>query len=65
MANTNLTIDQITQEALVVLHANLNFVGNINRQYDDRFAQTGGKIGDTLRIRKPVQYLVTETDQID
>jgi hypothetical protein len=60
MANTNLTIDQITYEALTVLHANMNFVGSINRQYDNRFALGGAKIGDSLRIRKPVQYTVLE-----
>lgn len=56
MANTNLTIDMITQEALRVLHQKCNFVGNINRQYDDSFANEGGKIGDSLRIRRPVKY---------
>jgi hypothetical protein len=55
--NTILTIDQITARALVVLHQKLNFVGSINRQYDDSFSQSGAKIGDTIRIRNPVQYL--------
>lgn len=48
----------ITKEALAVLHQKLNFIGSINRQYDDRFAQSGAKIGDTLQIRKPVKYEV-------
>lgn len=46
----------ITREALRILHQKLNFVGNINRQYDDRFAQEGAKIGTALNIRLPVQY---------
>jgi len=46
----------ITREALRILHQKLNFVGNINRQYDDSFAQEGAKIGSNLRIRLPVQY---------
>lgn len=46
----------ITREALRVLHQKLNFVGNISRQYDDRFAQEGAKIGTSLNIRLPVQY---------
>jgi len=56
MANTNLTIDQITQRSLMILHQKLNFVGNITRDYDDSFANTGAKIGDTLRVRLPLSY---------
>ena len=58
--NTLLTPDQITREALRILHEKLSFVRSINRQYDDSFAQKGAKIGDTLRIRMPVQYNVTD-----
>lgn len=58
MSNTILTPDMITREALRVLHENLNFVGNIDRQYDSSFAQSGAKIGDSLRIRKPARYTV-------
>lgn len=57
-SNTLLTPDMITAKALVVLHQKLNFVGSINRQYDSSFAQSGAKIGDTLRIRLPNQYTV-------
>ena len=60
MANTNLTTDKITLEALRVLHAKLNFIGRVNRDYDDSFANKGAQIGDTLRIRQPVQYTVTD-----
>lgn len=56
MANTLLTPDMITREALRVLHQKLNFVGNINRQYDNSFANDGAKIGNSVRIRRPVQY---------
>lgn len=59
MANTLLTPQEITREALRVLHAKLNFVKRINRQYEDRFAQSGGKIGATLNIRKPPRYTVS------
>ena len=31
----------------------------INRQYDDSFANAGAKIGTTLRIRLPVQYVTS------
>lgn len=58
MSNTILTPSQITREGLRILHQKLNFVGNINRQYDDSFAKSGAKIGDTLNIRLPNQYTV-------
>ena len=58
MANTLLTPTMITREAARVLHQKLNFVGNVNRQYDDSFAKSGAKIGDTLKIRMPNEYTV-------
>lgn len=58
MPNTILTPTQVTREALAVLHQKLNFVGNINRSYDDSFAKDGAKIGSTLKIRLPNQYTV-------
>lgn len=58
MANTLLTPTAVTREALRILHQKLNFIGNINRQYDDSFAKSGAKIGDSLKIRLPNQYTV-------
>lgn len=58
MANTILTIDMITREALRVLHQKCNFISNIDRQHDDSFAQSGAKIGQSLRIRLPNQYVL-------
>jgi hypothetical protein len=58
MPNTILTPTAVTREALRILHQKLNFVGNITRQYDDSFAKSGAKIGDSLRIRLPNQYTV-------
>ena len=58
MPNTILTATAVTREALRVLHQKLNFVGTITRDYDERFAQTGAKIGDTLKVRLPNQYVV-------
>lgn len=58
MPNTVLTATAVTREALRVLHQKLNFVGTITRDYDDRFAQQGAKVGDTLKIRLPNQYVV-------
>ena len=58
MANSLLTINMITREA-VALWKNTNaFIQNIDVQYDDSFAATGAKIGTTLRIRLPNDYTV-------
>lgn len=56
MSNTLLTIDMITREALRLAHEKASFIGTINRQFDDSFGKSEGKIGDTLRIRLPSQY---------
>ena len=56
MANTLSVIDMVTREAQRIAHEKLSFIGTINRSYDDSFAQSGGKIGSTLRIREPNQY---------
>lgn len=58
MANTLLTPTAVTREGLRILHQKLNFVGSIERQYDDSFAKDGAKIGDSLKIRLPNQYTV-------
>jgi len=58
MPNTLLSATAVTREALRILHQKLNFVGSIVREYDDSFAKSGAKIGDTLKIRLPNQYSV-------
>lgn len=58
MPNTLLTPDMITRKALQILHQKLNFIGTINRAYDESFAVSGAKIGDTLRIRLPNEYVI-------
>lgn len=59
MANTLLTIDMITRKALEILENKSVLSRTVNRQYDSSFAQSGAKIGSTLRIRKPVRYITT------
>src|SRR3990172_3085312 len=56
MANTLLSVDMITREALRIAHEKLSFISTIDRQYDDSFAKTGAKIGASLKVRKPNQY---------
>lgn len=60
MANSILTPTAVTREALRILHQKCNFIGSIDRQYDDSFAKSGAKIGDSLKIRLPNQYTVRD-----
>jgi hypothetical protein len=39
VANTLLTIDKVTNEAVRVLHSNTAFLKGVNKEYDDQFAQ--------------------------
>lgn len=64
MSNTLLTIDMITKESMRVAHEALQFLGTVDRQYDDSFAKTGAKIGSTLRVRKPNQYTRTQGSRV-
>lgn len=58
MANSLLTIDMITNEAVRLFTQTNAFMRTVNRQYDDQFARSGAKIGNTLRIRLPNDYVV-------
>jgi hypothetical protein len=58
MANSILTPVQVTRKALSILHQKLTFIGSIHRGYDDSFAKSGAKIGDSLKVRLPNQYTV-------
>lgn len=60
MANTLLTLDMIAKETLRVIENNLAFTKHVNRNYSAEFAKEGAKIGDTVRIRKPVRWTVTD-----
>ncbi len=60
MSNTILTPTKVTREALRILHQKLNFISKVNKQYDSSYAVDGAKIGDSLKIRLPNQYTVTD-----
>ena len=64
MANSLVTIDMITREALRIAHEKCQFIGSTDRQYDDSFAKTGAKIGQTLSVRKPNQYTRTQGTRV-
>lgn len=65
MSTTILTPTAVTREALRIIHQKANFLGTINREYDDSYAKTGAKIGDSLKIRMPNQYTVTTGKTLD
>jgi hypothetical protein len=58
MANALLTISMITREAVRLWKNTNSFIQHVDMQYDDSFAQTGAKIGTSLRIRLPNDYTV-------
>lgn len=58
MANAPVTIQMVTKESLKVLAEELWFLKRVNRQYDNQFAKTGAKIGDTLNVRVPGHGIV-------
>lgn len=47
-----------TMETLRVLSNNLVFSKHVTRKYEDKFAQVGGKIGDTFNLRRPAKFTV-------
>lgn len=58
MANSLLTINMVTNEAVRLFTQTNAFLRTVNRQYDDQFARDGAKIGNTLRVRLPNDYVV-------
>jgi len=54
----------ITREALRIAHESCAFISTTDRQYDDSFAKTGAKIGQTLRVRKPNKYSRTTGSRV-
>ena len=64
MANNLLTISKITNEALMVLENELTFTSEVDRNYDDQFAVVGGKIGNTVNVRRPGRFIGTTGPQL-
>lgn len=58
MANSLLTINMVTREAVRLFKNTNMFIKNMSVQYDDQFARDGAKIGTTLRVRLPNDYTV-------
>jgi P22 coat protein - gene protein 5 len=58
LSSNLLTINMITNEAVRLFTQTNAFLRTVDRQYDDQFARTGAKIGNTLRVRLPNDYVV-------
>jgi len=60
MANTIITSSIIANETLRILHNESAFLGNINTEYEDQFANKGMKAGSVVNVRQPVQYTIRD-----
>jgi hypothetical protein len=60
MPNSLLTINMVTREAVRLWKNSNAFLQNVDMQYDDSFAVSGAKIGNSLRIRLPNDFTVTD-----
>lgn len=60
MANQYLNTKLITREILSTLRQKLTFLRKINMEYDDKFAVTGAKIGNSIDIRVPTHAKIRQ-----
>ena len=60
MANQYLTRQEITYAKLEVLENNCVVVPNMYRDLDQEFGKKGGKIGDTIFVRKPPRAIARD-----
>ena len=58
MSNTFKVTDMVAKEALRIAHEKLQFIGSIDRQYDESFTYNPnrGPLGQTLRVKSPNMY---------
>ena len=64
MANTLLTNDLITNDAVFQLKPKMPLVRSLDRPYEDMFSKPGLQPGDSHRIRKPVRFVGGDGDDI-
>jgi hypothetical protein len=57
MSNTLLTPTKILDNTLMRLENTLSFTSRANREYDNKFAVAGAKVGMTVNARKPVRFV--------
>lgn len=58
--NNLMTINQITREAVQLFTNSNAFLRSIDQQYDEEFSQEGAKIGQSLRIRVPKDFVLAD-----
>lgn len=58
MSNVFKVTDLVAKESLRIAHEKLQFIGTVDRQYDESFRATGSAAphGATLRVKSPNQY---------
>lgn len=56
MPDVLLSPQVITDKALQILHNNIVLAKQVNRDYDSEFGKKGAKAGQTIKIRRPVQF---------
>lgn len=59
MTQTLLTSTAVARESLMILENKLVFTKHVNRDYNDKFGQTGAKAGTTYTLRKPNRFTTT------
>lgn len=57
MSNNLVTISMITNDCLPILENTLGMAKYVNKEYNDEFAKSGAKIGATVNVRLPSQYV--------
>lgn len=63
-SNKFLTLADISYKSADVLSNAFGFTKTVNRNYDDRFARTGAKIGTTTAMRLPAKFNFTSGSAI-
>lgn len=57
--NTLQYMTMVLNESLRLLHNKLGLAAGVNKEYSDKFARTGAKVGETIYVRKPIRYYVS------
>jgi hypothetical protein len=65
MSNDILTPTVVTREVARILHNNVTFIRNIDRQYDNSQQATGQRDGGSIKIRLPNQYTTSTGPALD
>lgn len=64
MGNTLVTNEMATFEVAMYFVNSLRGVAQFNREYKDEFSSSGGKVGDTVKIRLPQEWETTEGEAL-